>query len=253
VSLELDARDLAALLFTWQNRFVSGAQLRRAFWRDRTPAQAALRLDALHAAAFLNARDFPWLKEQRLYFAGPTGNRALAGCGLLAPSQVKDYPRRPEHLSPALRHDLAVVDLRLGLEESGADGRSWISDHELRTQQRREGAQERVPDALFDFRREGRPGKGVLEYEHAPYRSAFIPSLLARVRDRYDGYCLFFVAPTLPRADSLRTWALNSGIYDDVPRQAAFSHAQAVSKDGLNGGFVDLLGRPWAWGKSGRG
>ena len=47
----------------------------------------------------------------------------LSRGGLLSPAWVGDYPRRPQELSPAFRHDLRVVDLRLGLEESGADSK----------------------------------------------------------------------------------------------------------------------------------
>ncbi|MGH7441835.1 MAG: hypothetical protein ACREKE_04085, partial [bacterium] len=186
---EPDDRDLAVLLFAWQSRFVTTKQLQRAFWPGALCPRAAPRLRVLRQEGLLGFRHFPWLSERLLYFPARAGNRALAACGLLTVRQVPDCPRAPEALSPALRHDLGVVDIRLGLEESGADGRTWVSDHELRQRARTLDRQERVPDGVFDFTLDGTMrgmGKGVLEYERIPYHRSKIPALLARLRDRYE-------------------------------------------------------------------
>ncbi|HTB22303.1 MAG TPA: hypothetical protein VK914_06330 [bacterium] len=238
-------RDLAVLLFTWQNRFVSTAQLHRAFWQDASPSAASKRLVALREAGLLGFRSFAWLSERLLYFPCQGGNRVLADCGLLAKEWLKDFPRRPEDLSPALRHDLKVVDLRLGLEESGVDGRTWVSDHQLRMLSREPGPRKRVPDGIFEFSFRGIRGGGLLEYEHAPYRRPAAKGLLSRLRHRYGGRFVFLVARAGGRADTLRAWARESGIYADAPRQLAFSHQEAVAELGLDGGFLDVEGRPW--------
>lgn len=238
-------RDLAVLLFTWQNRFVSTAQLHRAFWRDASSAAASKRLVALRRAGLLGFRSFAWLSERLLYFPCLRGNRILADCGLLAREWARDFPRRPEDLSPTLRHDLKVVDLRLGLEESGADGRTWISDHQLRMLSREPGPRKRVPDGIFEFSFRGIQGRGLLEYEHAPYRRPTAKDLLSRLRHRYEGCFVFIVTRTRGRADCFRAWARESGVYADAPRQLAFSHQEAVADLGLDGGFVDVEGKPW--------
>ena len=245
MDIEANDRDLAALLFTWQNRFVSGAQLKRGFWQDVEPKSANRRLALLRKQGLLNYHTFPWLPEHGLYFSCREGNKVLASCGLLSEVQARDYPRRPEELSPALRHDLNVVDLRLGLEESGVDGRTWISDHQLRMQQRKMGAQQRVPDAVFEYTHKNVHGLGVLEYERAPYRKALVHGLLTRLRDRYEDHTLFIVTPNPDRSETFRNWVADSGVYNDAPRQTAFSHQEAVVKDGLDGGFVDLNGKAW--------
>ena len=120
------------LLYTWQNRFVATRHLRRAFWPGVSLPTVTRRLVLLREEGLLGFRQYPWLTERVLYFANLECNRALAAAGLLDPAYVGDYPRQPSELTPALRHDLTVVDLRLILEETGVDGRSWISDHQLR-------------------------------------------------------------------------------------------------------------------------
>jgi len=200
---------------------------------------------ALRAAGLLGFRGYPWLKDGPLHFSSRKGNRCLAEIGLLSRSHIADCPRPAEEPGPALRHDLNVIDLRLGLEESGADGRTWVSDHQLRIQRRAMGSQERVPDGVFEFRRGPTQEQGLLEYEHSPYHRSSIAALLARLRDRYEGHTLFVVCPSLKRADTFRAWAAGSRAYDDAPDQIAFSWREPVAKDGLDGGFVDLWGHPW--------
>jgi hypothetical protein len=85
----------------------------------------------------------------------------------------------------------------------------------------------------------------VLEYEHAPYRRPLAQALLARLRYRYAGSYLFIVTRTAARAATFRLWAAHSGAYCGLPRQVAFSHAEAVAEHGLQGAFVDLEGKPW--------
>lgn len=139
-----------------------------------------------------------------------------------------------------------MVDLRLGLEESGADGRTWIGDHQLRMERWRPGREGRVPDGLFEYGPPGTVRLGILEYEHAPYRKPQALDMLFGLRALYPDRRLFVVTRTAERARFFRAWAAESTAYADAPALAVFSHAEAVVKAGLNAPFVDLRDRPWS-------
>ncbi|MGH7441723.1 MAG: hypothetical protein ACREKE_03505 [bacterium] len=241
MALELTDRDLAVLLYTWQNRFVATRHLHRAFWPEASLPAATQRLVTLREKGYLGFRSFPWLQERVLYFASLEGNRALAKVGLLPEAYIHDYPRKPEESTPALRHDLTVVDLRLALEETGADGRTWVSDHQLRLENRRRGVAVRVPDGVFEFEVEGRRGKGVLEFENAPYRRPRVAAILTRLRVHYPEHQVFIVTKSAARAAAFRTWAANVGVYADHPEQVVVADLADVAEKGLEAGFKDLM------------
>jgi hypothetical protein len=237
---ELTPRDLAVLLFTWQNRFVATRHLHRAFWSGASLSSVTKRLVALRQDGLLGFRQFPWLTERVLYFSNLNGNRVLGAAGLLDPAYVSDYPRRPEELTPALRHDLTVVDLRLSLEESGVDGRTWVSDHQLRLERRRIGQASRVPDGVFEFRLGPHTGHGLLEFENATYRRPRVAAILSRLRVQYPAHQVFIVTKSAARAVHFRTWAAESRVYADAPHQVAVSSRDQVIQTGIGTGFLDL-------------
>jgi hypothetical protein len=244
MALELTPRDLAVLLYTWQNRIVATRHLHRAFWPGASLPTVTRRLVLLREEGYLGYRQYPWLTERVLYFASLTGNRALAGAGLLDPANIGDYPRQPSELTPAVRHDLTVVDLRLCLEETGVDGRTWISDHQLRLERHQQGQSLRVPDGVFHFTLGPRSQPGLLEFENAAYRQTRVAAILTRLRVQYPDHQVLIVTKAAPRAALFRAWAAESGVYADAPAQVAVSDLESVLVRGLDAGFLDLQGRP---------
>jgi hypothetical protein len=245
MAIELSPRDLAVLLFTWQNRFVATRQLHRAFWPGASRSAANQRLVALRDRGLLGFRHYPWLSERVLYFASLRGNRELAAAGLLDPSHLNDVPRQPGELTPALRHDLTVVDLRLRLEETGVDGRTWVSDHQLRLERARVGPATRVPDGIFGYAVGKVSGLGLLEFENATYRRPRVAAILSRLRAQYPSHQVLVVTKSAAREGHFRDWAAWSGVYADAPHQVAVSNQGSVGQKGLDAGFLDLQGSPW--------
>jgi hypothetical protein len=248
--MEPDDRDLAALLFAWQCRRVTPAQLRRAFYADLAPTTGPRRLARLVDEGLMENFGTPEGHRRPLLAATRAGRSLLALYGLLPKEWV------PEEASPApgpsLDHDLAVVDLRLAFEESGADGRTWISDHELRRSRRRPGAWGRIPDALFDFEWRDASGQGILEYEHKAYSRRQRAGMLAHLRVLHPRRTLFIVSQTSVASEAFRSWAATSPLAPLNRALLAFAAYADAAALGLKAGWRDVDGAAWTPGAATR-
>jgi len=242
MSLELTPRDLALLWTTWQNRLMAPRQYLRRFWPDATQQAASIRLSALKSEGLLRRTLIPWNVDRHIYTISAAGNRALVEAGLLGPSQARDFPPRPQELTNALMHDLGVVDLRIALELTGANGATWVSDHQLRQARRWRLGNTRVADGMFEFEAHGREGRGVLEFERQSYRRPKMTQVLARLRFDHGNDTIFFVARSEERARRVWAWAAEAWTWGDRPERFLVAPLEAVLKDGLDAGFVDLRG-----------
>lgn len=151
-----------------------------------------------------------------------------------------DFPRQPAELTPNMRHDLLVVDLRIAFEETGADAASWLSDHQLRLARVGLGRHLRTPDGVFEFEEGQKKLKGVLEFELSSYRLPILASVLRRLKTFYSTHTIFFICRTAERAATLRSWCLEIKTWNSHPRQIRIGHVSAAIQDGLSSNFVDL-------------
>ena len=238
--LKLSKRDLALLYYTWQNRFLARRHYQRKFWPELSQSAASKRLSQLCEAKLLRQTRLPQMEEAELFSASYLGNRKLTEIGLIPEKQLMDFPREPSEFRPTMRHDLTVVDVRIAFEESGADGSSWVSDHELRVGRVGRGRNLRTPDGVFEFEEEEKQFKGVLELELSPYREEKLAPLLRRLKTFYGDHSIFFVCTTAARVASFRSWCLKTRIWNDRPRQIRMAPLAAVRQEGLNSIFVNL-------------
>src|SRR5580700_10331504 len=118
-AMNLSTTHLAAIYYTWQNRFLCPRHYFRKFWPDSTLAAVLGILGEICEAGYLRRIDFPTIAENQIYCSTKRGNSEIAKIGLISEGEIMGFPRRPEELSNALRHDLTVTDLRIAFEESG--------------------------------------------------------------------------------------------------------------------------------------
>lgn len=242
--IELQARDLALLYYTWQSRFVAQRQYHKRFWPKGSQAAVAKRLIELVGEQLLRTHKMPWRHERVLYSVTLAGTRALSSNGMPG-VRVGDFPKRINDFTPGMKHDLDLVDLRIAMEETG-HLIWWTSEHELRLDRKQHRRYTRITDGVFDFEASEGQGKGILEYERMGYRRTKFHDILRRllVSDLHnDGAVVFFVCQDARRAETLRTWALENFSWQYVPNQIYFSHFEAVKAAGLLGGFVNLNGK----------
>jgi hypothetical protein len=185
----------------------------------------------------------PWNVDRHIYTITAAGNLVLVGAGLLEPARARDFPRRVRELTNALQHDLSVVDLRISFEFTGADGGTWVSDHQLRQARPLRLGNSRVADGMFDFNAHGRKGRGVLEFERESYRRPKMARVLGRLRFDHGHDTIFFVARSEERARRVWAWAVEAKTWSDRPGRFLVAPLGAALKDGLNAGFRDLEGR----------
>jgi hypothetical protein len=240
--IALSERDLAVILYAWQNRLVLTRQIQRKFWPGRSIAATAARLGRLRDEGLLGYTRIPWLPEPVLYSSSLKGNRALIEHGLPGPPhppvQERDFPTRPGDFTNTMKHDLDVVDLRIALEESGLVDR-WVSDHQLRLAARQLSDNSRTADGMFRFERHGRGCHGILEYERVGYRETRCVSVLNRLKALHPDATVFFVARSAGRAKTLRSWA-RSTPWTECPAQLQFGIFEDVVSNGLAANFRDL-------------
>lgn len=248
--IELTANDRAILWFTWQNRFVLESHYKAKFWPTTTVNAARMRIGALREAGYLRSTYadsmIPGVHHRNLFTITRKGNQALIREGILDPKYERDYPRAGTHqVTPAVYHDLTVVEIRIAFENTGADAEGWISDHELRLTRRQTGSGLRVPDGIFPFKARGAEGFGVLEYENRSYDRAKIAEVLAKLRSQRSQDYIFIVCRNSTRARLVRLAAVQTGVWADRPRHLFFGSAEDVTRAGFNGGFVDQAGNPF--------
>jgi len=243
VGIRLTSRDHALLWVTWQNQIMSPRQYLRRFWPDASQQAASKRLVELKNEGLLTSNFFPWNMDRHIYTITAAGNRVLVDIGLLDLSLARDFPPRPKELTATTQHHLGVVDLRIALEETGANGSTWVSDHQLRQARRWRFGNPRAADGMFDFDAHGRQGRGVLEFERQSYRRPKMAAIMSRLRADHDGDTVFFVARSAERARRVWTWAVDARTWGDRPERFLVAPLKEVLKHGLDAGFADLDGR----------
>ncbi|HTB22596.1 MAG TPA: hypothetical protein VK914_07820 [bacterium] len=247
MNLELTSRDRSLLWATWQNRLMAPRQYLRRFWNGGSHQAVSRRLTKLKDEGLLQYISVPWNLDRRLYTITKAGNRALVDAGLLDPALVLDFPRRPKELSPALLHDLSVVDLRIAFELTG--GKTWVSDHQLRLGRPQRLGNVRVADGMFDFDADGLRRRGVLEFERRSYRRPQMAQVLSRLRFDHGEDTIFFVTLNADRARRVWSWTVESGIWGDRPASFLVAPLGSALKSGLKAGFVDLEGRRFEYSR----
>jgi hypothetical protein len=242
--IQLSDRDYQILWYTWQNRFLCFRHYQRKFWPGaRNSSAVRQRIYKLRDAGYLNQAILPMLDARSIFCATNLGNTKLADIGLIKPDEIDDFPRKPAELTPTLRHDLDVVDLRISFEATGADVRSWITDHQLRLARPRASCNTRTPDGIFEVFQNGQSHPAALEYELASYSQQILMRVLLRMKSRYRDHLIFFVCRSAERAHSFRKMVIKAHIQNDRLGNMFFGHIEAALVHGLKSGFLDLSGK----------
>jgi hypothetical protein len=241
-------RDLNILYFTWQCRFVAQRQFKARFWADASQQTMSARISRLCEAKLLRAHLFSYLLNDRyLYSITNAGVRELVAAGL--PNVPEgDYVKKAPDVTPGMKHDLALTDLRIGCERGG-HVLYWQSEHELRLARRQGKGPTRIVDGLFKYQALHADAWGLFEYERVGYRRSKFVDILNRLKtssEHTQGVALFFVSETAQRAETLRQWASTSLPWTLTPDLIYFGHFEAIKAEGLAGGFVNLNSLPLA-------
>jgi hypothetical protein len=218
-------------------------QYLRRFWSDATHQAASKRLTHLKNEGLLQCAHFPWAADRHIYTITAAGNRALIEAGFLTQAQVHDFIQRPQQMTKALVEALCVVDLRIAFELTGANGATWVSDHELRLGRNQHLGNPRVVSGIFNFNAHGRQGRGILEFERQSYKRPKFIGILGSLRYSHENDTIFYVARSTERARRVWNWARDAWVWEDRPRNFLVAPLNLASKDGLNARFFDLEGR----------
>jgi len=142
--LELTHRDIALFKLAHEHRYIVYAQIREAFWKDRSiPANACYkRIERLVKSGFLEM----WCSRRKnlnCYLITPKSYEVLRekdlDSGLRLYERTRDYDR-------FIDHDLKVMNLRLLFRQIGLD--SWTSERAIRELRNAK----KIPDGILTVR-----------------------------------------------------------------------------------------------------